>query len=151
MTGRMLKGNCRCAALIALLALAGNSAAATTTAPAGKAAQAARETDEQAFARIDKNADRMISLDEFKAELQARRRRLAVQRLRRQFQLMDGDHSGGLDTVEFSQLRLVKNAGNKAPAFVAVDSNHDKKLDFAEYVALVGRYVPAQPAAGRQP
>lgn len=154
MTGRMLKGNGRCAALIALLALAGNSVAAApaaTATPVGKAAQAVRETDEQAFARIDKNADRMISLDEFKAELQARRQRLAVQRLRRQFQTMDSDRSGGLDTVEFSQLRLVKNAGSKAPAFVAVDSNHDKKLDFAEYVALVSRYAPAQPAAGRQP
>lgn len=132
-------------ALVLLLAVAGSAMATAQTAPA------ARETDEQAFARIDKNADRMLSLDEFKAELQSRRQQAALRRLRRQFQIMDGDHSGGLDTVEFSKLLLVKNAGSKAPTFVAIDSNHDKQLDFAEYVQLVSRYAPAQPAAARRP
>ena len=127
---------------LALSAIAGCAWAQTAPAPA--AAPQARETDEAAFKRIDKNADNQLSLDEFKAELDARRRAAALRRLQRQFQAMDKNHSGNLESAEFYELPIVKATGAKAPQFGAVDGNHDAKIDFKEYVAMVARFAASK-------
>ena len=69
--------------------------------------------------------------------------------LRQQFDRIDADNNGGIDRDEYPNLMLVKRAGVQAPPFSEVDRNHDQKLDFAEYSALVRRLrttrTPATP------
>jgi Ca2+-binding EF-hand superfamily protein len=73
-------------------------------------------------------------------------------RLREQFDKLDANRNGGIDANEYANLLLVRDAGGNAPALSAFDRNGDKRLQFAEYLALVSRMAPArQHAAGKTP
>ena len=120
-----------------------NSASATAPAAAAPA-----ETAESMFQRMDKNNDKMLTLDEFKAGIEQRNRAMILSRLQAQFKLMDKNNSGALEPTEFYELPLVKQGGANAPTFTSADTDKDQKLNFKEYIALIAKYAAShQPAA----
>lgn len=133
-------------ALVAGGALAQAKPAAAPTAAA--AAAPAPETPETMFQKMDKNNDKMLTLDEFKAGVQARERAMVLTRLQAQFKAMDKNKNSTLEPTEFYELPLVKSSGSSAPTFTEADTNKDQKLDFKEYVMLVSKFAAShQPAA----
>ena len=134
---------------LALVAGGALAQAKPAAAPAGAPAAApTAETPETMFQRMDKNNDKMLTLDEFKAGVLARERAMVLARLQAQFKAMDKNKSNTLEPTEFYELPLVKSAGSSAPTFTEADGNHDQKLDFKEYVTLVSKYAAShQPAA----
>jgi Ca2+-binding EF-hand superfamily protein len=127
--------------------IAAASASAQTAAPAAAPGTAAAETPEAMFQRMDKNNDKMLSLDEFKAGVEARNRAILVARLQAQFKAMDKNNSGALEPTEFYELPLIKSGGSSAPTFTSADTDKDQKLNFKEYVALIGKYAASKQAA----
>jgi Ca2+-binding EF-hand superfamily protein len=127
------------------LPVVASAAAQTSSAPAAAPA-VSPETLDAMFQRMDKNDDKMLSLDEFKAGIVARERAIVLVRLQAQFKSMDKNNSGALEPTEFYELPLMKSGGSNVPTFTAADTDRDQKLNFKEYVALVGKY-----AASRQP
>ena len=101
------------------------------------------------FQHMDKNNDKMLSLDEFKAGVELRNRAMVLARLQAQFKAMDKNNSGSLEPTEFYELPLVKTAGSSAPTFTEVDGDKDQKLSFKEYVALVAKYAASHQAAAK--
>jgi Ca2+-binding EF-hand superfamily protein len=144
-------------ARLALLALA--AAFACVVLPA--AAQAQTQTQQQiateagidaAFKAWDGNHDGFLSQAEFRAGMgaaqhRARERAALAARLREQFEKVDANHDGGIDAGEYANLMLVHDAGKAAPALSSFDRNGDQRLEFAEYLALVGRLAPAHRVA----
>ena len=121
---------------------------AAAAAPAAPAAAAQAETAESMFQRMDKNNDKMLTLDEFKAGIEQRNRAMILGRLQAQFKSMDKNNSGALEPTEFYELPLVKQGGANAPTFTSADTDKDQKLSFKEYVALIAKYAAShQPAA----
>ena len=132
--------------VVILLAVAAPAFAAD---PPAAAAPSADARVDAAFAAWDTNKDHLLSLAEFKAGWAALQKATAVEAgLHRQFQAMDADHSGALDAAEYSNLALVKRAGNSAPSLSAFDANKDQRLQFGEYLQLVRRLGAQAPAAG---
>jgi Ca2+-binding EF-hand superfamily protein len=128
-------------------------AAARPAAPAVKAPPVGAAID-AAFKAWDSDHDGALSLAEFRAGMDALRRRTeekaTVARLREQFDKIDANHDGGLDASEYASLLLVRDAGRNAPELSAFDRNDDRRLQFAEYLALVARLAPAQQQPARK-
>jgi hypothetical protein len=116
-------------------------------AQAASAAAAPPTPSARLFAALDADHDQAISAPEFAAGFAELQRAIAVGlRLREQFRTVDADHSNAIEDAEYARLALVRQAGASAPALSAFDANGDRKLGFAEYVALV-RTLAARPAA----
>jgi Ca2+-binding EF-hand superfamily protein len=127
------------AALVASMAAAGLAAA---QAPAANApAKKAPPTPESTFNAWDKDKNKTLSMEEFRAgwtqtqqQVQARQ---VVAKLHQNFVAMDKNKSGALEQDEFANLELIKKAGAKAPMMTAFDADKSGKLEFKEYVSLV--------------
>lgn len=126
-----------------------NPAAAQASAMQPIATQAAAKQNrgEQAFAALDANKDKALSLAEFQVGYARMQQAIAVElRLREQFQSVDIDRSGAIEPTEYDKLALVKRAGALAPTLSTFDGNANRKLEFAEYVAAVRAMATSQQA-----
>ena len=130
------------AALVTALAAAGSGvamaqAAAKTAAPANAQAGQARATPESVFNAWDKDKNKALSLEEFRAGWTEIQMRQTVGKLHANFVAMDANKSGALEQNEFANLELIKKAGSKAPMLSAFDTDKNGKLEFKEYVEMV--------------
>ena len=133
--------------LTAVIALAFAGAAAAQTAAPAKAPAAGKPhvaTPDETFALWDKDKNKALSLEEFKAGYQQVQAQSAVRKLHQNFVAMDKNKSKAIEQDEFANLELVKKAGSKAPTFSSVDSDKNGKLDFKEYVSLIETMVRAK-------
>ena len=130
-------------ALTAVLALAvAGAAAAQSAKPAAAAANKPHvATPDEQFALWDKDKNKSLSLDEFKAGLQMAQAQQTVRKLRGNFVAMDKNKSGALEADEYANLELVKKAGSKAPMMSFYDTDKNGKLDFKEYLAMIEAMV----------
>ncbi len=119
-------------------ALVAANTALAQTAPAAPAAGARQEaaTPESTFNRWDKDKNKNLSLDEFKAGWQEVQATNMLRKLHGNFVAMDTNKSGGLEATEFSNLGLVKNT-KPAPQFATYDVDKNQKIEFKEYVAMI--------------
>ena len=112
------------------------AAAKPATAPAnGQVGE--RATPEMVFNAWDKDKNKSLSLDEFKAGWTEIQQRQVIAKLHQNFVAMDANKSGALEQNEFANLELIKKAGAKAPMMTAFDADKNGKLEFKEYVSLV--------------
>lgn len=135
--------------VLTLAILASPLQAQTTVAQQGRPAA---ETDPIAsvFKAWDKNGDGQLSLPEFRTgwqQMQAEQRALQV--LRQRFGSVDGNHDGAIDSSEYGNLLLIKQAGKAAPPLARFDANGSGKLEFPEYVKLVQALAPPAAPAGK--
>lgn len=128
---------------------AGAQTAAPTAAPRLAApAQAPSRGIESIFNALDTDKDKALSMQEFQAGYPGLARAMALEmRLRGQFQALDANRSGALESAEYANLELVKRAGKAPPPLHAFDADKDQKLDFAEYLVALRQLSAAQPAA----
>lgn len=131
--------------LMSLLVVAPVALATPTPAAATKAEPPAAD----AFDRMDTNGDGQLSRDEFRAGMRANRRAQVVDTLRRRFQNADKNADGGLDSAEFAALPIARGTGPKTPGFAAADADGNGRVDFREYLAMLGKL--ARPAAKQEP
>jgi Ca2+-binding EF-hand superfamily protein len=111
-------------------------AAKPAAAPAAKAAPQAA-TPEMVFNSWDKDKNKTLSVEEFKAGWTEIQMRQVVAKLHANFVQMDTNKSGALEQNEFANLELIKKAGAKAPMMSAYDADKNGKLEFKEYVEMV--------------
>jgi hypothetical protein len=106
---------------------------------AAPAAQAAQKpvTPEMVFDSWDKDKNKTLSVDEFKAGWTEIQMRQVVAKLHANFVQMDTNKSGALEANEFANLELIKKAGAKAPMLSAFDDDKNGKIEFKEYVEMV--------------
>ena len=97
------------------------------------------------FERSDTDHNGELTLDEFKAGLPDTRERAVYQRLPAHFRAMDTNQDGFLEAGEFAALPIVRNAEGAPLTLASADANHDGKIDFREYVALVAKLDRATP------
>ena len=113
---------------------------------AQQAATQARPAQDQAadaFKAWDKDGNGNLSLVEFRTGWQQVQRAAELQaRLRHQFGTVDANKNDAIDPAEYGNLKLVQNAGAKAPQMSVFDANRDGKLGFGEYVKLVQALAP---------
>jgi len=112
------------------------AAAAKPAAPAQGAAKAA--TPETVFNAWDKDKNKALSIEEFRAGWTEIQMRQTVAKLHANFVQMDTNKSGALEQNQFPSLELIKKAGAKAPLLSAFDTDKNGKLEFKEYVELIG-------------
>ena len=122
--------------LIAVFVVA--SVAQAQTPAAGAAQQASPDST---FTRWDKDKNKALSLEEFKAGWQEAQTTAALRKLRANFNAMDANKSGGLEASEYAKLELIKKAGTNAPMMSAFDADKSQALDFKEYVSLINSMV----------
>jgi Ca2+-binding EF-hand superfamily protein len=89
------------------------------------------------FDSWDKDHNKALSLDEFKAGLQQAQTASALRQLHDNFVAKDTNKNGSLDAAEYANLELIKQAGTSAPPMTAFDADKSQGLDFKEYVAMV--------------
>lgn len=137
----------------ALVLVAGTLSTATRAAspqPAAAQPAAKRIAGDQAFAALDANKDKALSLAEFQVGYARMQQAIALElRLREQFLSVDSDRSGAIEPAEYDKLALVKRAGALAPTLSTFDGNTNRKLEFAEYMAAVRAMVTSQQAAAQ--
>lgn len=139
----MIHRNKLVAAALAAAIAAGFTGAALAQAAAGKPAtpanaQAAqRATPETVFNAWDKDKNKALSVEEFRAGWADIQMRQTVGKLHANFVAMDANKSGALEQNEFANLELIKKAGSKAPMLSAFDTDKNGKLEFKEYVELI--------------
>jgi Ca2+-binding EF-hand superfamily protein len=85
----------------------------------------------------DKDKNKSLSAEEFKAAWTEIQMRQVIAKLHQQFVQMDANKSGALEQNEFANLELIKKAGAKAPMMSAFDSDKNGKMEFKEYVEMV--------------
>ena len=125
------------AAVAATLTGAAFAQAAKPGAQAAQAAQAQRATPETVFNAWDKDKNKSLSVEEFKAGWTEIQMRQTVNKLHQNFVQMDANKSGALEAGEFANLELIKKAGSKAPMMSAFDADKNGKMEFKEYVEMV--------------
>ena len=129
-----------------MLLLGAQQAAAQSAAAKPAPATQARPAQDQAadaFKAWDKDASGNLSLVEFRTGWQQVQRAAELQaRLRHQFGTVDANKNDAIDPAEYGNLKLVQNAGAKAPQMSVFDANRDGKLGFGEYVKLVQALAP---------
>jgi Ca2+-binding EF-hand superfamily protein len=133
--------------LVAVLLAAHAAAAQTrvaTNAPAATVQLQQTAGPDAMFARWDKDANKALSLDEFKAGWQEVQAAMAVRKLHDNFVTMDANRNGSLDATEYANLELIRKAGSSAPAMSAFDVDKNQALDFREYIALVRSLLKSQ-------
>lgn len=123
------------------LAFAGATAAQQPATPAGKPRAA---TPDETFALWDKDKNKSLSLDEFKAGFQMSQAQIAVRKLHGNFTAMDKNKSNFIEQDEYANLEIIKKAGAKAPVLATFDVDKNGKLDFKEYVKLIETMVRAK-------
>lgn len=107
-------------------------------------AQAQSATQGGPFATLDANHDGAVSRAEFQAGYPWLVRTIALDlRLRDQYQALDADHSGAIESGEYARMTLVQRAGPAAPAFARFDGNGNRKLEFDEYLVAVRQLATA--------
>lgn len=127
------------------------AAPASAMQPIATQPAAKQNQGEQAFAALDTNKDKALSLAEFRVGYARMQQAIAVElRLREQFQSVDIDRSGAIEPTEYDKLALVKRAGALAPTLSTFDGNANRKLEFAEYVAAVRAMATSQQAAAQK-
>jgi hypothetical protein len=135
-------------ALFALLASIAGATAGAGVSSVPALAPPENEDDAAAvatFERTDTNHDGQLSLDEFKAGVSASRLGVIYQRLPSKFRSADADQSGFLEADEFAALPIIRSAGSEAPTLASADGDHNAKLDFREYVAMMAQLDGATP------
>ena len=125
------------AAVAATLTGAAFAQAAKPGAQAAQAAQAQKATPEMVFDAWDKDKNKTLSVEEFKAGWTEIQMRQIISKLHANFQQMDANKSGALEQNEFANLELIKKAGAKAPMMSAYDADRNGKMEFKEYVEMV--------------
>ncbi|MDB6163909.1 MAG: hypothetical protein JWL98_1341, partial [Xanthomonadaceae bacterium] len=93
------------------------------------------------FAHWDKDKNKALSLDEFKAGLQEMQNAAALRALHDNFVAHDTNKNNVLDATEYANLDLIKKAGTTAPPLSAFDADKNQGLDFKEYVGMVTKLV----------
>ncbi len=125
---------------VAMAAVISATAAGSVLAQAANAnAQAA--TPESVFSRWDKDKNKTLSMEEFRAGWGEVQQANTVRKLRANFNAMDANKSGALEQSEYASLELIKKAGAKAPMMSAFDADKNGKLEFKEYITLIGTMV----------
>lgn len=125
------------AAAALALAFAGTAVAQQAGAKPAAGAQVKQQGPEEVFNRWDKDKNKSLSLEEFRAgfgEVQAAN---AVRKLHQNFTQMDVNKSGALEQNEYANLELIKKAGSKAPMMSAYDADKNGKMEFKEYVSMI--------------
>jgi Ca2+-binding EF-hand superfamily protein len=119
--------------------LAGNAMAQAAGAkPAGAAGEQPKAaTPEMIFNAWDKDKNKSLSAEEFKAGWTEIQMRQVIGKLHQQFVQMDTNKSGALEQNEFSNLEVIKKAGAKAPMMSAFDTDKNGKMEFKEYVEMI--------------
>ena len=117
----------------------GSALAQAAAKPAAQAQQKA--TPESVFATWDKDKNKTLSFDEFRNGWTEIQMRQTVAKLHQNFVAMDANKSGALEQNEFANLELIKKAGAKAPMMSAFDADKNGKLEFKEYVEMIGTMV----------
>jgi hypothetical protein len=114
---------------------------------------AASAVPERLFKAWDKDANGVLSQQEFVAGWNGARQRIvtAEHRLQQHFATADANHDGAIDAAEYARLEVVRNAGAKAPPFATFDANHDQRLAPGEYVAMLRRFAAARTATPAAP
>jgi Ca2+-binding EF-hand superfamily protein len=120
---------------VAMAQASGNQAA-----PANAQAQAAQTmaTPETVFNAWDKDKNKTLSLEEFRTGWTEIQMRQTLAKLHSNFVAMDANKSNALEANEFANLEVIKKAGAKAPMMSAFDTDKNGKLDFKEYVQMIG-------------
>lgn len=133
---------------VALPAGAQTAAAPTAGPRAAIPAQAPARGIETIFNALDTDKSKTLSLQEFQSGYPGLARGVALElRLRDQFQALDANRSGAIESTEYANLELVKRAGKPAPPLGAFDADKDQKLNFAEYLVALRQLSAAQPVA----
>jgi hypothetical protein len=133
-----------CAACASPVAAQAVAPAAGHSAAGIKAPQSTRA--DAIFHALDTNKDNALSPQEFQVGYAGMQRLIAVEiRLREQFRLVDADHNGSINAVEYANLALVKRAGKSAPVLSTFDTDKNGSLDFAEYLTAIRRLATLQP------
>jgi len=132
------------AGALSVAAVLASSSASSQTHPASGATKPATAVAKQQasgpdaiFNRWDKDRNKSISIDEFRAGWQEVQNALVLRQLHDNFVAMDLDKSGFLESAEYANLELIKKAGSAAPMMSAFDTDKNQRLDFKEYVGLV--------------
>src|SRR6476469_6501127 len=111
--------------------------AAKPAAPQANGQVGERATPEMVFNVWDKDKNKSLSLDEFKAGWTEIQQRQVIAKLHQNFVAMDANKSGTLEQDEFAKLEIIKKAGAKAPMMSAFDADKNGKMDFKEYVEMI--------------
>ena len=127
-------------ALPAPVALPGVSKPTGTASRPGADARTGPSPDEL-FASWDKDRNKSLSLEEFRAGIEQGRQASLVARLGALFRTADVNHNGKLEAPEYASLPLIKRAGAEAPTLSAFDANKDGALDSKEYMQMIGQLV----------
>ena len=109
--------------------------------PRGATPSAGAPDAETIFSSWDKDKNRSLSLDEFKAGWQRARESQLVARLANLFRSVDANHNGLLEPAEYASLPLIKRAGSAAPPMSTFDTNNSGSLDHQEYLRMVEALV----------
>ena len=129
----------------AIAAAASGSAlaqAAGAAAPGNaQAAQSKQVTPETIFNNWDKDKNKTLSVDEFRAGWTEIQMRQVLAKLHQNFAAMDVNKNNALEQSEFANLEVIKKAGAKAPMLSAFDADKNGKLEFKEYVQMIGTIV----------
>lgn len=130
--------------------------AAFALACASMQAAAQREpTVDAMFKAWDADHNGVLSQAEFQqgwSSLRQRAEDRVEASLHGQFDKVDANRDGAIDAGEYGSLLLVQRAGKSAPPLASFDRNGDQRLEFDEYMALVGRMAAAPRAApGKAP
>ncbi|MFA6986395.1 MAG: hypothetical protein WC213_09330 [Arenimonas sp.] len=134
---RKMTGSALCLAAALVVA---NVAQAQSTTPAPAAAKA-QATPDGIFARWDKDKNKALSVEEFKAGWQEIQTANALRKLHANFVAMDSNKSGALEANEYANLELIKKGGKAAPLLSAFDTDKNQRLEFKEYVGMVNSLV----------
>jgi Ca2+-binding EF-hand superfamily protein len=123
------------------VAVAATFAAGAVAQSAGNNAGAAQQpkavTPETVFNAWDKDKNKSLSVEEFKAGWTEIQMRQTIAKLHQNFVQMDTNKSGALEQNEFANLELIKKAGSKAPMMSAFDADKNGKMEFKEYVEMI--------------
>ena len=126
---------------VAFAATFTGSATAQSTGAAKSGNAAAQQpkpvSPELVFNAWDKDKNKALSIEEFRAGWTEIQMRQTIAKLHANFQQMDANKSGALEQNEFANLELIKKAGAKAPMMSAFDADKNGKMEFKEYVEMV--------------
>ena len=128
-----------------LIAFAAQAQSHTTTVPTPATAQTTQIGPDALFAHWDKDHNKALSLDEFKAGLQEMQNAAALRALHENFVAHDTNKNGTLDATEYANLDLIRKAGTTAPPLSAFDADKNQSLDFREYVGMVSVLMKSRP------
>ena len=99
---------------------------------------------EELFAHWDKDNNKTLSLDEFKAGVQEMQNAAALRALHDNFVAHDTNKNNALDAAEYANLEYIRKSGANAPPLSRFDTNKNQSLDFKEYVGMVYALVNAK-------